>query len=143
MASIVPFTIDLTADEGIRLTAVLDALGPHWDPTQIFTDEAEAHRMLYAHLNSDQQATYDLLIADGVRWVSPSPIALAEMLAPHSRMCWSIRCPSEETTRIGRDSKLSMTRRRRPQVVNASVLMNNRRESNHADDVHNHRNRST
>jgi hypothetical protein len=39
---------------------------PHWDPTQIFTDEAEAHRMLYAHLDSGQQAVYDLLIADGV-----------------------------------------------------------------------------
>ncbi len=66
MASLVPFTIDLTAHEGTRLAAVLDALGPHWDPIQIFTDEAEAHRMLYAALDSDQQAVYDLLIADGV-----------------------------------------------------------------------------
>ncbi|HEX5346547.1 MAG TPA: DUF6400 family protein [Pseudonocardiaceae bacterium] len=66
MASLVPFNIDLTAHEGTRLAAVLNALGPHWDPTQIYTDEAEAHRMLYTHLGSDQQAVYDLLIADGV-----------------------------------------------------------------------------
>ena len=66
MASLVPFTIDLTAHEGTRLAAVLDALGSHWDPTQIFTDEAEAHRLLYTHLDADQQAVYDLLIADGV-----------------------------------------------------------------------------
>ena len=65
-ASLVPFTIDLTAHEGTRLTAILDALGPHWDPTQIYTDEAEAHQMLYTHLDPDQQAVYDLLIADGV-----------------------------------------------------------------------------
>lgn len=74
MANLVPFTIDLTAHEGTRLAAVLDALGPHWDPTQIFTDEAEAHRMLYAHLDSDQQAAYDLLIADGVLPETPEVI---------------------------------------------------------------------
>ncbi|MGQ0716114.1 MAG: DUF6400 family protein [Pseudonocardiales bacterium] len=66
MASHVPFTIDLTMHEGVRLAAVLDALGPHWDPSEIYTGEAEAHRMLYAHLDPDQQAAYDLLIADGV-----------------------------------------------------------------------------
>ncbi|MGH3778187.1 MAG: DUF6400 family protein [Pseudonocardiaceae bacterium] len=66
MASHVPFNIDLTAHEGTRLAAVLDALGPHWDPTEIYTGEAEAHQMLYAHLDPDQQAAYDLLIADGV-----------------------------------------------------------------------------
>ena len=71
MASLVPFTIDLTAHEGSRLAAVLDALGPHWDPTQIFTDEAEARRLLYTHLNADQQAVYDLLIADGVLSETP------------------------------------------------------------------------
>jgi Family of unknown function (DUF6400) len=74
VASLVPFTIDLTAHEGTRLAAVLDALGPHWDPTQIFTDEAEAHRMLYAHLDSGQQAAYDLLIADGVLPETPEVI---------------------------------------------------------------------
>jgi hypothetical protein len=65
VASLVQFNIDLTAHEGTRLAAVLNALGPHWDPTQIYTDEVEAHRMLYADLDSDQQAVYDLLIADG------------------------------------------------------------------------------
>jgi len=66
VASLVPFNIDLTAHEGTRLAAFLNALGPHWGPTQIYTDEAEAHRMLYTHLSSDQQAVYDLLVADGV-----------------------------------------------------------------------------
>jgi hypothetical protein len=51
VASLVPFTIDLAAHEGTRLAAVLDALGPHWDPTQIYTHEAKAHQMLYAHLD--------------------------------------------------------------------------------------------
>jgi hypothetical protein len=66
MANLVPFTIDLTAHEGARLDAVLDALSPHWDPTEIYTGEAEAHRMLYTHLDPDQQTTYDVLIANGV-----------------------------------------------------------------------------
>jgi len=65
MANLVPFDIDLTAHEGTRLAAVLDALGPHWDPVEIYNGEAEAHRMLYAHLDPDQQATYDVLIAAG------------------------------------------------------------------------------
>ena len=65
MSSLVPFTIDLTAHEGTRLAAVLDAFGADWDPTEIFAGEAEAHRMLYAHLDPSQQATYDLLIAAG------------------------------------------------------------------------------
>ena len=30
MPNLVPFNIDLTAHEGIRLAAVLDALGPYW-----------------------------------------------------------------------------------------------------------------
>ena len=43
MANLVPFHIDLTTHEGTRLAAVLEALGPHWDPTQVFVaDEAEA-----------------------------------------------------------------------------------------------------
>ena len=66
MTSLVPFTIDLTAHEGARLAAVLDAVGPHWDPIEVSTGEAEAHRMLYANLDSDQQAAYDLLLAAGV-----------------------------------------------------------------------------
>jgi hypothetical protein len=74
MANLVPFTIDLTAHEGARLAAVLDALGPHWDPTEIYTGEAEARRMLYTHLDPDQQATYDVLVAAGVLPDTPGAI---------------------------------------------------------------------
>ncbi len=65
MATLVPFTLDLTAHEGTRLAAVLDALGPLWDPAEIYAGEAQAHHMLYAHLDPEQQATYDVLIAAG------------------------------------------------------------------------------
>jgi hypothetical protein len=65
MATLVSFTFDLTAHEGTRLAAVLDALGPLWDPAEIYSGEAEAQRMLYAHLDPEQQATYDALIAAG------------------------------------------------------------------------------
>lgn len=66
MADLVPFTIDLTAHEGVRLAAVLDALGPDWDPAEIFAGETEAYRLLYADLDPNQQATYDELVATGV-----------------------------------------------------------------------------
>lgn len=66
MAGLVPFTINLTAHEGARLAAALDALGPHWDPIQVYTGEADAHRMLYADLDTDQQAAFDELVAAGV-----------------------------------------------------------------------------
>jgi hypothetical protein len=62
---LVPFTIDLAAHEATRLAAVLDALGSLWDPTEVYTSEAEAHRMLYADLDPDQQAAYDALVAAG------------------------------------------------------------------------------
>ena len=65
MASLIPFTLDLTAYETTRLAAVLDALGPHWNPTEVYLGEAQAHRMLYGHLGPDQQATYDVLLAAG------------------------------------------------------------------------------
>ena len=75
MPNLVPFNVDLTAHEGARLAAVLDALGPNWDPAEIHAGEAEAHRMLYSRLDPDQQASYDVLVADGVlpdtpRWWS-------------------------------------------------------------------------
>ena len=66
MTSLVPFTFDLTAHEGTRLAAVLDALGPHWDPIDVATGEAHAHHMLYANLNPAQQGAHDLLVAAGV-----------------------------------------------------------------------------
>jgi hypothetical protein len=71
VASLVPFTIDLTIHEGTRLAAVLDSLGSHWDPAEIYAGEAEAHRMLYSNLDPDQQATYDVLIAAGALGVHP------------------------------------------------------------------------
>ncbi|MBV9727976.1 MAG: hypothetical protein JO309_00890 [Pseudonocardiales bacterium] len=74
MANLVPFTIDLTAHEATRLAAVLDALSSHWDPMEIYTGEAEAHRMLYTHLDPDQQAAYDVLIANGVLPNTPGAI---------------------------------------------------------------------
>ncbi|MGH3721485.1 MAG: DUF6400 family protein [Pseudonocardiaceae bacterium] len=66
MASLVPFNIDLTAHETARLAAVLAAVSSHWDPIEIHAGETAAHRMLYADLDPDQQATYDVLIAGGV-----------------------------------------------------------------------------
>ena len=66
MAIHVPFIIDLTGHEGTRLAAVLDAVGSHQDSIDITIGEAQAHRMLYAHLDLDQQAPYDVLLAAGV-----------------------------------------------------------------------------
>jgi len=43
----------------------------HWDPAEIYTGEAEAHRMLYSQLDAYQQAGYDMLITDGVLPVTP------------------------------------------------------------------------
>jgi Family of unknown function (DUF6400) len=65
VTSLIPYTLDLTAHETTRLAAVLDALGPHWNPIDIYTGEAQAHQMLYAHLDADQQTTYDVLLAAG------------------------------------------------------------------------------
>ena len=65
MSALVPFTIDLSAHEGARLAAVLDAFGSNWEPTEIYAGEAEAHRLLYADLDANQQATYDVLVAAG------------------------------------------------------------------------------
>ncbi|MGH3825419.1 MAG: DUF6400 family protein [Pseudonocardiaceae bacterium] len=66
MAGLVPFAIDLTAHEGVRLAAVLDALGSDWDPAEVYAGEVEAYRLLYADLDPNQQATYDVLVATGV-----------------------------------------------------------------------------
>lgn len=65
MANLVPFNIDLTAHEGTRLAAVLEAIGPLWDAAEVYTGEAEAYRMLYSNLDADQQSSYDMLVAEG------------------------------------------------------------------------------
>jgi len=41
VASLVPFTIDLTAHEGTRLAAVLDALGPDHTAIHLPTGESK------------------------------------------------------------------------------------------------------
>jgi hypothetical protein len=61
-----PFTVDLTAHEGVRLAAVLAALGTHWDPADVYAGEIAAHRMLYSGLDPDQHASYQMLLANGV-----------------------------------------------------------------------------
>lgn len=66
MPNLIPFHVDLTAHEGTRLAAVLDAVGPHWDPVEIYRSEAEARHLLYSHLDADQQHSYDMLVASGV-----------------------------------------------------------------------------
>jgi hypothetical protein len=66
MANLVSFDVDLTAHEGVRLAAVLEAIGPHWDPVETYTGETEAHRMLYSELDAEQQSSYDMLVAEGV-----------------------------------------------------------------------------
>jgi hypothetical protein len=65
MTSLVSFTLDLTAHEDARLTAVLDALRPHCNPPTIYTGEAPTHHLLYAHPDPDQQTTYEMLLAAG------------------------------------------------------------------------------
>ena len=40
---------------------------------------------------------WPLTPGDERRWVSPSPTAVADMSAPHSRIRWEMRCPSLET----------------------------------------------
>ena len=66
MANLVPFDVDLTAHEGTRLAAVLEAIGPYWDPAAMYAGETEAHHMLYSNLDASQQSSYNLLVAHGV-----------------------------------------------------------------------------
>ncbi len=66
MPTLVSFTMDLTAHEGVRLAAVLHALDGGWDPADVQAGEAAAHRMLYSQLDPGQRATYRMLAAAGV-----------------------------------------------------------------------------
>lgn len=60
------FTLDLTADEMRRRAEVVKALGPDWDPIAAMHDEERAHELLYSNLDAEQQATFDMLVAEGV-----------------------------------------------------------------------------
>ncbi|WP_377267082.1 DUF6400 family protein [Peterkaempfera sp. SMS 1(5)a] len=60
------FETDLTAQEAQRRAAVLEAIGPNWDPVAVMQAEEQAYRMLYSDLDEDQQRIYDELVAAGV-----------------------------------------------------------------------------
>jgi hypothetical protein len=60
------FAYDLTLDEVRRRTAVLEAIGPDWDPVAVLAEEEKAYDMLYSNLDDEQQRTYDELVAAGV-----------------------------------------------------------------------------
>lgn len=57
---------DLTLDEARRRTAVLVAIGEHWDPAATLEAQDRAHRMLYSGLDAHQQLIYDELVRAGV-----------------------------------------------------------------------------
>ncbi|MFJ4963867.1 hypothetical protein EES43_28470 [Streptomyces sp. ADI96-02] len=65
-AGLVPFALDLTADEVRRRAAVLAALGPDWDPVAVLRGEDAAYALLYSDLDEEQTRTYDMLVAAGV-----------------------------------------------------------------------------
>ncbi|MEU9133693.1 DUF6400 family protein [Kitasatospora sp. NPDC048540] len=65
-ANLVPFEIDLTAEEVRRRAEVMAALGPDWDPAEVLRGEQEAYALLYSGLDAEQQRTYDDLVAAGV-----------------------------------------------------------------------------
>ncbi|QTZ95355.1 DUF6400 family protein [Streptomyces auratus] len=57
---------DLTEHEARRRTEVVAALGDTWDPLAVMEGEADAYRLLYSDLDTEQQATYDMLVSAGV-----------------------------------------------------------------------------
>ncbi|MFE5827990.1 DUF6400 family protein [Streptomyces erythrochromogenes] len=60
------FTIDLTSQEILRRAQVIQALGPHWNPTEVLHDEEAAHDLLYSGLDPQQQTLYNNLLAAGI-----------------------------------------------------------------------------
>lgn len=60
------FAFDLTLDEVRRRSAVLDAIGPDWDPIRALEEEEQAYAMLYSNLDDEQQRHYDALVSAGV-----------------------------------------------------------------------------
>lgn len=65
-AGLIPFAIDLTAEETRRRAEVMAALGPDWDPVEVLRGEQEAYALLYSGLDEEQRRTYDELVAAGV-----------------------------------------------------------------------------
>jgi hypothetical protein len=57
---------DLTLDEARRRAAVLQAIGDDWDPVAVLAEEERAYDLLYADLDTAQQAVYDELVEAGV-----------------------------------------------------------------------------
>ena len=60
------FAYDLTLDEVRRRSAVLEAIGPDWDPIRALADEEKAYAMLYSNLDAEQQRHYNALVSAGV-----------------------------------------------------------------------------
>jgi hypothetical protein len=60
------FAYDLTLDEVRRRGAVLQAIGPDWDPVRALAEEEKAYAMLYSNLDPEQQRLYDKLVSAGV-----------------------------------------------------------------------------
>jgi hypothetical protein len=60
------FAYDLTLDEVRRRSALLDAIGPDWDPIHALAEEEKAYAMLYSNLDAEQQRHYDTLVSAGV-----------------------------------------------------------------------------
>lgn len=60
------FAYDLTLDEVRRRSAVLEAIGPNWDPIRALAEEEKAYAMLYSNLDVEQQHHYDALVSAGV-----------------------------------------------------------------------------
>ncbi|MCV7302258.1 hypothetical protein H7J93_21765 [Mycobacterium barrassiae] len=60
------FAYDLTLDEARRRSAVVEAIGPDWDPVAVLAEEQRAEDMLYSNLDEEQQRIYDELVRAGV-----------------------------------------------------------------------------
>ena len=59
-------SFDLTMDEARRRSAVLKAIGAHWDPAVALANELAAYELLYSGLDGPNQRIYDDLVAAGV-----------------------------------------------------------------------------
>jgi hypothetical protein len=58
----VVMAFDLAVDEARRRSAVLRAIGAHWDPAVVLANELAACEMLYSGLDGPTQQIYDYLV---------------------------------------------------------------------------------